>query len=545
MSRRKRTVTNTNDGIAGQLIRSKISRSNVSRQNELSDGVSDSLASLIVSPPYDMAYLQKISESSNILGACIDCMTVNISGYGYKIVPYDEDVAMDSVEEKTLESFIKAANTEQSLRTVSSLRLRDKENYGFCFLEVIRDRRSRISLLRHVKSFYLRLLKYDKEEVKVVTEVNRGGRRSNITEFKKFRRFVQNMGTGSAVYFKEFGDPRRMSYRTGRFQSSDYKVSNDDLATEILHEKLISEDPYGIPRWISHLPSMLGSRSSEELNMDYFNNNTVPPMAMLVGGGRLTKSSFQSLTKMLNGMGVGKDRQNQILLIEAIPETTGLDDKGSLNIKIEKLSDTRPSDGLFAEYDEANRSKIRMSFRIPPILLGDTGNQNFASATAGIAVAESQVFVPARMTQDEFLNQRMINHPKGMNLRTVKLESNSPVVTTPDQVVKTATAASVMGALTPRKAIDAVNDAMQIKIPQYPERGEEFYEEWMDRPMQIGMKMLVEQGRTQQTGDTDTPDDLQSMKGPKIKETEGTGETGLVSQAVEPGHEGDFLSGNN
>ena len=40
-----------------------------------------------------------------------------------------------------------------------------------------------------------------------------------------------------------------------------------------------------------------------------------------------------------------------------------------------------------------------------------------------------------------------------------------------------------MGAVTPRTALAAANKILQIEMPQYPEKGEEGYEDWMDRPI--------------------------------------------------------------
>lgn len=535
MATRKRIKKReTQIDIGARVIRATTKRSDVSRQKTPSDGTSDSpIGSLSIATPYDMSFLHKAIESSNILGACVNAYVVNISGYGYRVVPYEEDGTMDPTEKKVLRSFIEAPNPEESLRALSANRITDLENYGFAFIEVSRDRRGRVSLLHAVKSFYMRLTPLDSQYVEVVSEVDRGGRRGRVKERKRFRRYVQNTN-GSVVHFKEFGDPRRLSYKTGRFEGGDYKVPDNELATEILHQKLYSEEPYGVPRWIAHLPSMIGSRESEEVNMRYFEDNTVPPMALMVSGGRLTRESFQNLTNMLNGQGVGKERQNQIMLIEAIPETTGLDDKGTMSIKVEKLSDVRPSDGLFKEYDDSNRAKIKSAFRLPSVLLGDSENATFATSNVSTSLAETQVFLPERMTHDEFLNQRLINNPRGLGLKTVKLESMSPRITNPDQIIKTLTAVNVMGGVTPRKAIAIVNETMQLSLEQYPHDGEEGYEEWMDQPMQLAQKLIV--APTQQTGEGVDPVD-QKPKTQDIKDREKNGATGIDDMGVENGQQ--------
>ena len=56
----------------------------------------------------------------------------------------------------------------------------------------------------------------------------------------------------------------------------------DGPATELLHFALHSpRSPYGVPRWIGNLLSVLGSRQMEEVNYLYFSNKSVPPLALL------------------------------------------------------------------------------------------------------------------------------------------------------------------------------------------------------------------------------------------------------------------------
>jgi hypothetical protein len=90
-----------------------------------------------------------------------------------------------------------------------------------------------------------------------------------------------------------------------------------------------------------------------------------------------------------------------------------------------------------------------------------------------------------------------------------------------------------MGAVTPRSAIDAVNETFQLNLPQYPKEDEEGYEEWMDVPLSIGQRMVLT--RTQQTGEGDNTHDEQSTKDQDIKDREEDGE--INPEAVEHGSE--------
>lgn len=537
--RRKKDKSLDEAGLNVHVIRyGKTSKRNdVSRQSEDLDDFSTipSLASTVIAPPYEMQTIATVFERSNILRQCIEAYVTNICKFGLRVIPITENTKIDEKEKEVLESFIQSANTEESLVTVKSKEVYDFEKYGYGYFEVVRNARKVPTLLRHVKSYTMRICSRDEELIPVTVEVARGGSRSSVTEYRRFRKYVQSV-SGRQTYFKEFGDPRDMDYRDGRYASRDTPVPKDFLATEILHEKQYSEDAYGIPRWISQMPSILGSRESEEVNLRYFEDNTIPPIMMTVAGGRLTRQSFQNLNKLLTEQGIGRDRQNQIILIEAVPETVGLEDKGTVQIKIDKLTDARPSDGLFKDYDSSNIDKVRSAFRIPSVVIGRADQVNFATASTSLYIAETQVFEPERAVHDEFLNKRFVNHPKGLNLKTVCLQSRGPRVTNPDQVIKTLTAVNVMGGLTPRTAIDLVNETMQLSIPKLPEKGAEGWEEWMDMPISLSQRMAIVTD-TQQTGQGDSTHSGQAGKTGKIKSTEATGATGVDSLAVQNGQQ--------
>ncbi len=516
-----------------RVISGGVKRNDVSRQILPEDSFAGvELANQVLATPYPLETLAKVREQSNILPQCIAAMVTNIAAYGFRCVPMEEGGTMDDGEKSLLGSFIDSANTEESMSTVHSKTIDDFEHYGFGFYEIIRNQRGEISLIKNAASFKTRLMKRDTKVIPVEKEVYRGGRRSTVIERKRFRKYVQMIGN-SKVFFKEFGDPRDMDYETGEY-SRRGRLAASRRATELLHIRQNSEDEYGVPRWISQLPSIFGSREAEEVNLRYFEDNTVPPMMISVAGGRLTRESYEKLNQLLQAKGVGKDRQNQIILVEAIPESSGLEEKGSISLKVDKLSDVRQSDGLFSDYDKANTGKVRSSFRLPPIAIGMNESMTFATANVSAYVSETQVYAPERMSHDEFLNKNLVNHPLGLNLKTVKLESKGPTVTNPDQVVRTLTAVNVMGGVTPRSSIDMVNETLQLSLPQYPEEGEEGYEPWMDMPMPLSQRVLA---GSQQTDEGENTHDGQTPKDQDIKDREKDGETGVGEEAVEHGQE--------
>lgn len=478
-----------------------------------------------IAPPYAFALLSRVYSQSNMLRQCVEAYVTNIGESGFEIVPVAKGIEKDEDEVQELQSFLDNANSEESLTTIHSSVVDSYERVGHSFLEVIRDRTKRVSLIRSVKPGVTYICPRDPEEIVVRYDVLRGKRTSYVSEVRTFRIYVQQQG-GRLRYFKEFGDPRKLHCDTGRFATAAEPVSPANEATELLHFRQNSDDVYGTPRWVNQLPSILGSREAEEVNLRYFEDNTVPPMILSVAGGRLTGQSFRELKQLLNQQNIGKERQNKILLVEAVAEKESLDDKGSVQLKVDKLTDARQSDGLFKDYDESNQAKVRSSFRLPPASVGLSQDVTFATANVSQFIAETQVYAPARKKFDEALNKRFVNHPQGLGLKTVCLRSKTPAITNPEALIKSLTALNVMGAVTPRKALEAANAILQIDLEPYPQKGEEGYEEWMDMPIIFSAK--GDSGNTGiDPGKSGSTHEEQSQKGTEVKDVEAEGDVGL------------------
>lgn len=504
VKRARRAQVSTNVHTFGTPTR----RADVSRQLDKDEVFSAVAGELPLIPPYNPEFLAMCVERSNMLKQCIAAMVVNVTSGGHEAVPVKTKTKVDEAEKEILESFFESCNSEESLTTMLAKVEDDFETYGYAFIEVIRNRKGKLSLLRYVPSASCRLLPKDTQNPQLVTyDVARGRETTRVSEYRSFRRYVQIVG-GVYRFFREFGDMRTMDMTTGKFG----KVAKQDEATEIIHLRQHSSDPYGVPRWINQIPSVLGSRESEECNLRYFEDNTVPPMILSVSGGRLTKQSYGELTRLLNQQGVGKERQHKIMLIEAVPEREGLDDKANnVQVRVDKLTDSRQSDGLFKEYDEGNQAKIRSSFRLPPVAVGLSQDVTFATARVSAFIAESQVYLPARNAIDEILNKKLVNGEQGLNLKTVKLQSRVPSITDAENLIKSLTALNTMGAITPRMANEMASRVLQIELPPYPAKDTEGWEEWMDKPI-----LFVTRGVKSQDG--------QDSKDEATKTIENTGD---------------------
>ena len=190
---------------------------------------------------------------------------------------------------------------------------------------------------------------------------------------------------GRRVYFKEFGDPRLIDARTGQVDD------NAELpATEIIHFKQYCPySHYGVPRWIGNWLAVEGSRQAEEVNYEYFENNTVPPMALLVAG-TLDDKVVERIEDFINDEMKGRKSFNKILAIEASPFGEVLPGTTSPKVSVQfvPLSDAQQKNSLFDNYDNTNREKIRSSFHLPPIFVGLTSDYTRATAKESREVAE-------------------------------------------------------------------------------------------------------------------------------------------------------------
>lgn len=432
-------------------------------------------------PPYDPRLLVVLFEHSNALRQNVDAYATNIDGFGHSfkaVVDLEADSTLDEVrtlialerqtdlspeqvaapsDEEVNARIVQLANDQrlESLKldaffddcsemSFVDLRRRTREDVeitGNGYWEVLRDRSSsgRIGAFSYVEAFTIRICKLDDEFVEYKQK-----RRTltqdfeEVTRRKRFRRFVQKVGS-RAVFFKEFGDPRVISSASGKVYLDEAALLKEEPgarpATEMMHFKIpSSRTAYGVPRWIGNLLSVMGSRQSEDVNFQYFENKSVPPLAVLVSGGRLTRDSVSKLESFIKNEIRGKENFHKILIIEAEgAESTAFENSGRMKIELKPLTEAQASDALFQQYDERNIDKVGMSFRIPRMLRGDTRDFNRSTAMAALDFAERQVFEPERQSFDYRMNRDVL---PTLGIRHWKMKSNGPTQRDPESLAK-------------------------------------------------------------------------------------------------------------
>jgi PBSX family phage portal protein len=354
------------------------------------------------------------------------------------------------LERSRLDTFLEFCCIDTSFVTLRRRTRQDIEVMGNGYWEVLRDGGGEIVQFVYLPGFTLRLLPLDLELIDDEVNIKISELSFEATKVRRrFRRYVQ-VFEQDIVFFREFGDPRTLSRKSGRVYSSvDELLANDASdgpATEILHFKLHNaRSAYGTPRWIGNLLSVLGSRQAEEVNFLYFENKSVPPLALLVSGGRLSAQSIPRIESYIENNIKGKRNFHRILILEAEPPSGGgLEHTGRMKIELRPLTNAQQNDATFQNYDERNHDKVGQSFRLPRLLRGDIRDFNRSTSDSALMFAEMQVFQPEREEFDFIINRKILST---MGVRFWRFRSNSPVTRDPAamaDIVRSLTNANIL-----------------------------------------------------------------------------------------------------
>lgn len=458
-------------------------------------------------PPYNLSTLCEVFECSSALRPSVDAYATNIDGNGHHLEPLidlDSDDLLEQianaiyverlaareagqlvptivptpeevqerlrqiedamrVERHRLEQFFEGCTVEESFISLRKRTRQDLEVTGNGAWEVLRDSAGQVVQFVYVPAHTIRLLPQGREFVEVVVPVRVSPISVRNERLKRrFRKIVQVIDQ-HVVYFKEYGDPRVMSSRTGR-----YYDTIDDLrrqepgrgregpaepATEIMHFRIHApRTPYGVPRWIGAMLNVLGMRQADEVNYLYFENKSVPPLALLVSGGRVGEDSADRIRDFIENEVKGARNFHKILVIEAESSQGNEGDplaSGRLKIELKPLTQAQQSDALFQKYSERGMDVVGMQFRLSRMLRGDVRDFNRATADAALEFAEAQVFGPERVEFDYFMNRVVLG---SLGIRFWRFASNSTVVRDPKVLAEIISKLTTSNVLVPNDA---------------------------------------------------------------------------------------------
>lgn len=443
----------------------------------------------LIEPLYPYRDLLKIFHMSTILRQCVDSYVTNIEGYGIEYEYIGEEGQEDSLaaqnELRRLKRLMNTLTSDgRSLQKHREDSRMDLEVLGARCFEVMTDMAGRVVGFDHVQTHTMRMTSKEKEYTDFeVYDPDTGA--SKMVK-RRFRRYLQIAEDGKKTWFKEWGDPRPINPKNGEV---DYSLPIEEEATSIYWESLYCPgSPTGVPRWAGAIPSLLGSREAEMVNLNFFRDNAIPAMAVLVSGGALTEESFDKIDSYIQGVR-GAASMNRIVVMEAVSEgseAAAID--GSLpapKVDLKPMLSERQHEGLFKNYIEEGERKGRGAFRLPPIYIGSASEYNRASAFASVLTADQQIFVPERQKWDHmFAHVVLASH----RIRHWRVRSTGPGLQDPQEVARIVNSLGREGALTPNVAIKIANRYLDADIRPV-------MNDWGDLPFNVIMQ-YVKDGKT-------------------------------------------------
>ena len=164
-----------------------------------------------------------------------------------------------------------------------------RETYGIAYLEVIRNVAGEVVQIDFIKDTPSVSKTRPLEPYIPTTYYHHG---QQIERKKRYCKYKQMIG-GKTVYFREFGDPRIMDSRDGKYLEEGETLELEHQANEIM-EFAIGTEAYGEVRWIGQVLGVDGSRKAESLNNNYFENGRHTPLMIMIKGGRLQTTALRS-----------------------------------------------------------------------------------------------------------------------------------------------------------------------------------------------------------------------------------------------------------
>lgn len=442
--------------VAGRMIQSNAAENEDKFQEfYLSSQGKNGSSANVIEPPYFFKSLREAARENATLAPCVSAMEVNIDGTGFYFVDENgEMVEEDDERLATYKEFTDMPYPQTTFLGMRRLLRRDAEETGNYFIEVLRNNLGEIIFARRVAPEDMRMCRLSEPVEKTVT-VKRGGVETQVTFMARERRFAQ-VTKSKLVYFAEFGASRRLDKETGVWEGEEAQKGDFDPskeATEIIHGVVDRDSftPYGVPRWISSKRAVRGQVESEELNNAFFDSGGLPPVLVTVTGGELTESARDALRMIFSGK--AKDKLEGAV-VEATSVSGTIDKEGSVGIQVHQFGDNK--DAMFGNYDEAVEAKIRKTFRLPKLFMGDVEGVNFATAYTMYMVTETQVFEPERLEFDTLMNQTIFADDKTFK-GGLKLKSKPLNLKNVENRMKAVELAVNQKAITKEQMIDMLN----------------------------------------------------------------------------------------
>jgi len=328
----------------------------------------------IAVPPFDMDVWSSMPEYSTRLSQCIRLYARNTVGLGWKVVPTVSITKDDpaelreryDIEREVLLDLLLRPNENGTFSDLMLMAMTDKLTIGNGYFEIVRNQKGEIVEMYPAKSRTIRALK------------NGTG-------------YVQLKGN-KLVYFKKFGDTKVMDSTTGEYR----RVGIRKRATELIHMKeyTANDDFYGIPRYRSTAPAIMGNRAASERNLSFFQNDAVPRMALTISGGKLSQPSVDRIQEFFKAA-KGVKNAHRMMIIQIDTEATQFTSQAKPDVQLKPLTVGDTDDASFQKYRSDNDEEVREAFGIAKAFFTPE-DVNKAVAYATKEITNEQEFDPTQ-----------------------------------------------------------------------------------------------------------------------------------------------------
>jgi PBSX family phage portal protein len=436
----------------------------------------------IMEPPYDISNLVDIPGNNSILRQCIDAMEVGCVGFGAIVERCDDssDETQSKQERSEIETILSSCHPFLSFGALLRRLQRDRMYTGMGFWEVVRSRSGKHIGFNPLLPQYCRLCREDEVPTEFSADVLVDDKIVPRQFITRFRRFCMQRGN-KIVYFKQWGDKRKLNKDTGEYVPENEKISEDLLASEILYFPCYSPktEPYGEPVWINQIENIIGVNDATIVRSAFFRSKGIPAFLITVSGGTVSQSTIDRIEEFLTSLRDMDDPAKAFyscLVIHAqadgnasafLPE----DRIKEPVIKIEPISQLLEQDSLFTEFTEKTRENIRGSFRLSPLMLGEGKDVSKGSAETARQVSEEWVFQPERKIIETAINTFFVRE-HGMRFNVIHILG--PDLSDYDKT--TQALSRISGAVTPNDLRDMAGKILKKDLPR-------FDSPWADEPL--------------------------------------------------------------
>jgi len=302
---------------------------------------------------------------------------------------------------------------------------------------------------------------------------------------------------GEVVYFREFGDPRIIDARTGQvignYVTGEFPDPNEIdehgqpkhptkfWANEIIVDGLYHATwaPYFRPWWMGVADTDMGLTSAAEANRYGITDPTIPRVLITSEGQETGVGDLERVLETAEHERSDAQAHFRMMLVETKPNTIGDAEMGDAKAVRPQLQvhqiDVLPDDGLFVEFDEQGRKKIRSARRLSNQSVGLSEDDSYASAQASMLVEDQGVIAPERRRFDALLNATVMT---SLRAKWHKYATKRRRVVSPEDRNKAVEQAEIGGGLTPNRHREMLSETLGEEIPPITEP-------WGDQPFEL------------------------------------------------------------